>query len=296
MKQHSSFAAIIKSVPAVLAGNFLYALTITVFLLPAGLVVGGTTGIGLTLNHLWNIPLSAFVLVFNIAMLLLGMVVLGKAFVANTLLSTFLSPIFLELCQQLWGDRVLTDDLLLSTVFSGLGIGISVGIVIRAGASTGGMDIPPLILKKLFRVPVSTSLYVFDFCILLMQAMFRPMENVLYGLILVMIYTMVLDKLLLAGHSRTELKIISTKVEELREGILSKIDRGVTLLEGEGGYSKSPTKVILMVIANRELTKVEKIIHSIDPESMIIVNRVSEVQGRGFSLSKRYLDRDDLEI
>lgn len=292
MKNNISFMAMLKSVPAVVVGNFLCALTVAVFLLPAGLATGGTTGIGMTVSHLWGISLSGFVLVFNIIMLIAGMFILGKAFAVTTLLSTFLYPMFLEFCQNFWGDRVLTDDMLLCAVFAGLGLGISLSIVIRAGASTGGMDIPPLVLQKLFRVPISVSMYAFDFCILLMQLVFRPAENVLYGILLVMIYTMVIDKLLLMGQSRTELKIISSKSGEIRDAILQQVDRGVTLLHGEGGYSGAETKLVLTVVSNRELVKAEKVIHQIDPAALIIMNRISEVQGRGFSLSKTYKKED----
>ena len=163
---------------------------------------------------------------------------------------------------------------------------MSLGIVIRAGASTGGMDIPPLVLQKLLRIPVSVSMYAFDFCILLTQILFRPAENVLYGILLVLIYTIVLDKILLLGTSRTELKIVSAKSDEICSAILRQLDRGVTLLDGEGGYLHQRRQVILSVISNRELIKVEKIVHSIDPECFMIVNRVSEVSGRGFSMEK----------
>ena len=112
---------------------------------------------------------------------------------------------------------MLTEDILLCTVFSGLGIGISLGIVIRAGASTGGMDIPPLALNHFFRIPVSVSMYVFDFCILLAQAVYNPPEKVLYGILLVLTYTLVLDKVMLMGTTRTEVKVVSEKAEEIRE-------------------------------------------------------------------------------
>ena len=174
------------------------------------------------------------------------------------------------------------------TLFTGLGIGISLGIVIRSGASTGGMDIPPLILKKTLRIPVSASMYAFDVCILLSQALFRPAENILYGIVLVLIYTLVLDKMLLMGATRTEVKIVSRNSDEIRNAILKQIDRGVTLLDGEGGYLHNKTQIVLSVISNRELPKVEKLIHAIDPESFMIVSRVSEVSGRGFSMKKRY--------
>lgn len=281
-------AKTIFSLLAVIFGNFLYALTVKLFLLPSNLVTGGTTGIALAIQHYFGLSISSFILIFNIAMLLIGWFILGKSFALTTLASTFLYPVSLEICDQLFGNLILTSDLVLCTIFSGLGIGVALGTVIRSGASTGGMDIPPLVLQKLFRIPVSASMYFFDFCILLLQIMFQPISNVLYGILLVLVYTMVLDKMLLFGSSRTEIKIISQKSEEISKAILSQIDRGVTLLNGEGGYLHLGTQVILSVISNRELFKVEKLAHEIDPECFMVVSRVSEVKGRGFSLNKNY--------
>ena len=278
-----------KSILPVVLGNFLYALTVQLFLVPSALVTGGTTGMALTVNHLFGLPISYFVLAFNVLMLVLGYAILGKKFALTTLASTFLYPIFLEICERTLGGCVLTDDMLLCTLFSGLGIGLALGIVIRAGASTGGMDIPPLVLRKLFRIPVSVSMYAFDVCILLMQALFRPAENILYGVVLVMIYTIVLDKMLLIGRTRTEVKIVSLNHHrDICNAILHQLDRGVTLLNGEGGYLRGETQLVLSVISNRELIKLEKIVHEIDPECFMVVSRVSEVRGRGFSMNKKY--------
>ena len=276
------------SLISVIVGNFLYALTVKLFLLPAGLVTGGTTGIALTVNYLTDFSISSFVLIFNITRRALGFFCLGKAFAATTLASTFLYPLSLELLDRVLGDYILTQDILLCTIFSGLGIGMALGIVIRSGASTGGMDIPPLVLQKTVKLPVSITMYAFDVCILLSQALFRPAENILYGVVLVLIYTLVLDKMLLMGATRTEIKVISDKSDEIRDAILTQIDRGVTILNGESGYLHNPSPVILSVISNRELPKVEKLIHNIDPESFIVVSRVSEVRGRGFSQKKLY--------
>ncbi len=276
------------SLTAVAAGNFLYAFTVKLFLLPAGLVTGGTTGMALTVNYLTGISISGFVLIFNVIMLLLGYKVLGKGFASTTLASTFLYPLALEIFDRTLEGVTLTEDVLLRTIFSGLGIGAALGIVIRSGASTGGMDIPPLVLKQFFRIPVSISMYAFDVCILLSQAVFRKAENILYGIVLVMIYTIVLDKMLLMGTTRTEVRIISHKSGEIRDAILKELDRGVTMLEGESGYLHNRTQMIFSVISNRELPKVERIIRDIDPESFMVVSRVSEVKGRGFSLNKKY--------
>ena len=281
----------VKSISAVVLGNFLYALTVKLFLLPGNLVTGGTNGIALTINHFMPISISGFVLAFNIVMLLVGLFILGKAFAATTLASSFLYPIFLELCDRVLGDLVLTDDLLLCTVFTGIGIGVALGMVIRSGASTGGMDIPPLVLKKLTGIPVGVSMYFFDGLIILAQALIRPTENVLYGIILMIIYTFMIDKMLMLGNSRTELKIVSAKHQEISDAILQQVDRGVTLLHAEGGYLHKETQLVLSVISNRELIKVERLIHEIDPECFMVVSRVSEVRGRGFSMNKRHEQR-----
>lgn len=288
MSHHQSIRQILKALPIVAAGNMLYALTVKLFLLPANLVTGGTTGIALTVQHLWNMPISAFVLAFNIVMLILGWTILGRGFAINTVASSLLYPVFLDAFDKLLNGVVLTDDLLLCTVFGGLGIGLALGMVIRAGASTGGMDIPPLALKKLCRIPVSVSMYAFDSGILLMQAWFRPAENILYGIIMTLIYTVVLDKMQILGTMRTEVKIVSEKSGEICEAILHQVDRGVTLLEGEGGYLHGQTRLVLSVISNRELIKVEKLVHDIDPECFMVVSRVSEVRGRGFTIKKKY--------
>lgn len=276
------------SAAIVTAGNLLYALTIKLFVLPTGLVMGGTTGLGLTANYLTGVPISAFVLVFNMVMLLLGLCVLGRRFAATTLLSSFIYPLALEFWQQLLGDYVLTKDVMLCTLFAGLGVGVSLGLVIRAGASTGGMDIPPLILNRLFRAPVSVCMYFFDMCILLSQGLFQSPEKLLYGVVLVMIYTMVLDKMLLMGTSRIEIKVVSEKSEEIRQAILQDLNRGVTLIQTESGYLRQNAQLVLSVLSSRELPKAEKLIHQIDPECFLMVSRISEVKGRGFSMQKKY--------
>ena len=288
MKFPKITATAVRSAAAVVVGNMLYALLVKLFLLPAGLVTGGTTGLALIAEQLWQIPISGFVFVFNVVMLIIGWLVLGKAFALTTVASSVLYPFFLEVCNWVFGDLVLTRDKVLCTVFFGIGIGVALGIVIRSGASTGGMDIPPLVLNKLFKIPVSVGMYAFDFAILLAQLFFRPAENVLYGIVMTLIYTTVIDKMLMLGQSRTELKIISSRSREISDAIMNQVDRGVTLLHGQGGYLGNETELVLTVISNRELIKVEKLIHQIDPECFMVVSRVSEVRGRGFSMNKRY--------
>ena len=272
----------------VLLGNTIYALTVKLFLLPANLISCGTTGIALVVNHLTGIPLTGFILGFNVVMLAAGWWILGKKFAMTTVLSSLFYPAALEILNRLLGDVRITQDLLMNTLFAGIGLGMSLGIVIRGGASTGGMDIPPLVLKKLFHIPVSVSLWAFDFCIMLSQMMFHKAEDLLYGILLLMVISFFLNKMLLLGTSRTEVKIVSQKAQEIREAILSRIDRGVTMLHGEGGYLHKQTEIILSVVSNHEMPKIEQLARAIDPECFMIVTRVTEVWGRGFSHSKHY--------
>lgn len=284
---HPKFKRMLTTVAMTVIGNIGYALMVKLFLLPSGLPTGGTTGLALFMQATFGIPVTAFVLAFNVIMLLLGWVILGSKFAATTVLSTFLYPAALEALNRLMGDVVLTTDPMLCTIFFGAGIGLSLGIVIRAGASTGGMDIPPLVLNRLLKIPVSVSLYVFDSLILLLQATINPPEKTLYGILLTLIITVILDKVLLLGSSRTEIKIVSDKSDEIRSAILGPLDRGVTLLTAEGGYSGEPKQMLLSVVSTRELPRLERIIHDIDPYSFMVVSRVSEVKGRGFTISKR---------
>lgn len=286
-KLHMNWTA--RSVAAILVGNIVYALTVKLFLLPANLASGGATGIALAVHYATGLSVSGILLLVNVSMLVLGLVTLGKSFVVTTLLSTFLIPGALEVADRVLGDFVLTQDILLCTLFAGLGVGISLGVVIRTGASTGGMDIPPLVLYKYFRIPVSVSLYCFDVLILLLQVPLHPAENILYGILFVMVSAIALDKTMMIGTTQTEVKIVSNQSAKLQEAILKQLDRGVTLLEAEGGYLHDKTQVIFSVISNRELYKLEKIAHSIDPGCFMVITRVSEVKGRGFSMDKQAL-------
>lgn len=272
----------------VLLGNTLYALSVKLFLLPTNLISCGTTGIALAFNHLTGIPMTGFILAFNVAMLILGWFILGRQFALTTVFSSLFYPVALEVLNRCLGDIRITEDILLNTLFAGLGLGVSLGMVIRSGASTGGMDIPPLVLKKLLHIPVSVSLWTFDFCIMLAQMPFHTLEDLLYGVLLIMVISFALNKVLLLGTSRTEVKIVSSKAGAIRDVILSKVDRGVTMLHGEGGYLHMPTEIILSVVSNHEMPKIERLARDIDPECFMIVSRVTEVWGRGFSHSKHY--------
>lgn len=276
------------SVLMVLVGNVIYAFSVKLFVLPANLMSCGTTGIALVMNHIFGLPLSEFIFVFNMVMLALGWWVLGRSFAMTTVISSLFYPIALEVLNRTLGDMVITEDVLLNVLFAGMGLGLSLGIVLRAGASTGGMDIPPLILKKKLHIPVSVSLWAFDFTILLSQMMFHPLEDLLHGVLLIIVISIALNKVMLLGTSKTEVKIVSHEADKIRDAILSRVDRGVTMLQGKGGYLQEDTEVILSVVSNHELPKIETLARDIDPNCFMIISRVTEVWGRGFSYGKKY--------
>lgn len=272
----------------VLLGNTTYVLGIVAFVLPLDLVTGGTTGLGIIANHYFDIPIEAFAAVFNILMFAIAWLILGIPFALTTVVSTFYFPFVLGALQKIDGLQELTADPLLGTICAGLLIGVGVGVVIRAGASTGGIDIPPLVLNKKMGVPVSVGLYVCDFAILLVQILFRDKEKILYGIILVLVYTVVMDKVLVNGKSRMQVKIISDYHEEINELIHTRLDRGTTFFLSETGYLRKDMKMLMTVVSNRELVLLQEWVKEIDPSAFIVINEVKEVMGRGFSLRKTY--------
>lgn len=281
-----NYSLIFKNVALILAGNTLYALAVVCFILPNGLITGGTTGLALLFFHQFKVPIAAFVSVFNIAMFALGALVLGRSFALTTLISTFYYPSILAVFQNISSFQNITSDRLLAAIYAGIMIGVSLGIVLKAGASTGGMDIPPLVINKKSGLSVAIVMYLFDFTILLTQMLYADKEQVLYGILMVLIYTAVLDQVLLFGKSRTQVKIISEKYEEINRLIIQQMDRGSTLLHAETGFQRNENPVILTVVSNRELPRLNNLVLSVDPRAFLVINRVNEVKGRGFTMDK----------
>lgn len=273
----------------VLLGNTIYCVGVVAFILPQELITGGTTGLGLIANHYFDMPIELFAAVFNVLMFALAWWVLGSSFALTTLVSSIYYPFILGVLQRVEALRNLTTDPMLGTICAGLLIGIGIGIVIRAGASTGGVDIPPLVFHKKWGVPVSVGLYACDFAILLGQMIFRDKERTLYGIILVVIYTVVMDKVLVNGKSRMQVKIISEKCEEINTMIHQDLDRGSTLFVSESGYLRKDMKTLMTVVSKRELVSLQQKVKEIDPQAFIVINEVKEVMGRGFTLRKNVL-------
>ena len=272
--------------PFLLAGNLLLAFGVVAFILPGGLITGGATGLALFFYHQFAVPVELFTGAFNLVMFVLGAVVLGKAFALTAVFSTVVYPIFLSLFQRVEGISNFTDNPMLLAVYGGAFMGLGIGLVLRVGGSTGGMDIPPLVLSHKTGISVSVLLYGFDTGILLLQAFFSTSEQVLYGLLVVLISSFTLHKVLMVGKSQVQVTIISPCYEKINHEIQTTLDRGSTLLQAVTGHLGAQQMVIMSVVSARELPRLTQLVTDIDPKAFVVVSHVNEVRGRGFTLRK----------
>ena len=270
----------------IILGNLIFALGIAVFVIPNGLILGGSTGLALSVQHFLGIDITITVAIINIVTFLAGFFILGKKFAATTLISTFIFPIFLNYFKDIEKFKNITSDLLLASIFTALLVGTGVGIVLRVGASTGGLDIPAIILNKKKGIPIAVVLYAIDISILFSQMIFSNTEQILYGIIIVLITTMVINKVIVYGKNDFMVTIISEKYLEISENIHNKIDRGTTFIDIQTGYKKNTQQAVMSVISKRELHSLNKLVQEIDPKAFIIINQVNQVRGRSFSLDK----------
>ncbi len=278
----------------IILGNAIAASACAFFIEPLNLTMGGTTGLGIFLGHfLWpdnEFAVSIVVYVANIALLIIGFFFLGKKFALATLAGTILYPSFMSLWtavnQAVNNGNPITSNPLLATVCGALLFGAGVGIVIRVGASTGGTDIPALILHKYAHVPVAVALWIFDISIIVLQVITAGVEGMLYGILLSLIVILMVDKISPIGIRKTQVQIISKEYRKIREMIINKLNRGVTMYVAKTGFLQEHTFVLMTVVSNRDVVKLTSEVQAIDPEAFIMVGVVSEVKGRGFSTDK----------
>lgn len=270
----------------ILVGNLIFAFGLTAFSIPNNFLVGGATGIARSVEYFAHLDVAFTVAVINAVMFLVGYFLLGKEFALTTIVSTLVFPVFLNRFLQIELLSHLTGDRLLSALAGGCLTGLGLGIVMRLGGSTGGMDIPPLALNKKLRIPVAVSMYCIDVFILLSQAVFSDTEEILYGIVSVLLTSVVLNQVLVYGAGNIQVLIISKEYEKINEMIQNRLDRGSTFLPIQTGFEKASQKAILCVLPSRELSRLNQYVQQVDPKAFIIINGVREVRGRGFTLDK----------
>lgn len=275
-----------KTLTGVLLGNMVLSFTVAAFLVPQGIITGGATGIGLTVAHYVPWDLSVIIFVVNVVLFVLGSIVLGKQFALTTLISTFVYPVFLSIMRSIPGITELTDNIMLAALYGGALLGVGIGLVVRVGASTGGTDILALVFHKWFHISLAVFVYIVDFTVLLCQALFSNSEQILYGVLVLIVSTMALNRVMLMGQAQIQLFIITEKYEEVKEKVLKEMDAGVTMVHIETGYGAKQQKGVLCVIPNRKLYSINQLIQMIDPQAFITITQINEVRGKGFSIER----------
>ena len=266
----------------IIVGNFLLAFAVNMFVIPFSFISGGSTGLALIIQHYTGFDFSLIVTCISVSMFIVGYICLGKNFAFTTLLSTCIYPVFIELTGSVSEMFELTHDPLVACVLGGILMGCALGLVIQSGASTGGMDIPPLIIEKYFKVNVAVSLYVMDTIILVLQMLFSSIEGILCGCILIFVTSFVMNRILTFGKSQCQVMIISSKFEEIREKFIRDLDKGVTMFMIETGYYAKDQKALCSIVSQKDLLAIKESIYEIDKDAFMIVSKVQEVRGLGF--------------
>ena len=266
-------------IAAIIFGNLLIALAVTAFIVPHGLVLGGSTGIALVITHLVPLQLSLVVLVANVVLFVLGAAFLGRVFAASTILSTFAYPLAMAILETLpLGE--LVDDPMLAAISAGALMGAGAGLILRAGGSSGGTDIIALIAQKYLHANVSALLWVIDGCVIACQLPFSDTEQTLMGILSLTLLTIVMNRVMVTGRSQVQLLIFSTEYETIRERILGEQDAGVTMVPIEQGYTRRQSKALLSVVPRRKLWAIREMITEVDPAAFWVISEVSEMRER----------------
>jgi uncharacterized membrane-anchored protein YitT (DUF2179 family) len=264
----------------IIVGAGLTAVSVVVFLNPNDVVPGGFTALAMFANRLWGWPVGATLLVMNLPFLLLAMAVLGVQFGPKTILATVLASLLIDVLQPVL--PVVQGDPLLYTLYGGLIYGVGLGLVFRAHATTGGIEIPAKLLEHWRGVRMSSSLLAMDAAVLALAAFLFGLEPALYALIVAWVSARVIDFMETGATASITAFIITRQPETIRDGILEQLERGVTLLEGEGGYTGEQRTVLMAVVRRRETRTLQEIVRVADPDAFVVISPSNEVLGEGF--------------
>ena len=269
----------------VVVGTFILAIAVETFIIPYRILSGGVAGIAVALHPILHISATLIANSVLIILLIIGSIFLGKDFLKNTVLSCVAYPIFTSL---LTGRIHVAIDPILASLYGGLIAGAGVGIVLKTGASTGGMDIPPLIINKLTGIKLSTLVLITDFLTVLLGLFIYDLSAVLLGLVSVFASSAAISKVLtINGTVSKAVQIISVKYEDILKEIDAQLERGATLLQGYGSYTGEEKRIILCVVSDRQYGTLIEIVKEIDPSAFIITTDATDMHGEGFTYGFR---------
>lgn len=271
-----------KNILQISSGAFILAISQNLFIIPSGLLSGGLSGISLMINYTTGIlPVGVLYFIFNLPMVFIAL----KKFNKNFTIISFYAVLIMNISQVLTfkiSGKLGELDPIISAVFGGALSGIGAGLVYRNGASTMGTDIPTMLLKRKYNINIGTSGFTINIMVLVVAAFLFGAEIALYTIIALFVSSRVADHLMLGIGERKNVMIMTKKYDEISKAIIKDVVRGVTLLDGEGAYSKQETKVIFTVVTTRQIVAIKNIVAKYDPNAFITISESSEVRGRGF--------------
>lgn len=263
-------------------GNAICAFSVTCFALPYNMVVSGMSGIGRIVNIFTGFSVSAVVAVFNIALFILGAVVLGKKFAATIALGTFAFPFFMGIFEQMTSLHHMVNEPMLAAICAGVLDGVGLGLVMRLGGSTGGIDVLAMIFNRKLGWKLATVMAGMDIAIFLMQIPVTATEGIILGILYALVYGVVMDRMIVLEQGGYQIMIWTEKIHEVNEELL-KIGFGTSILRGVGGYLREDRDIILCAASNRNFNKVKRAVMAIDGGAFMTITSVSEVNGNGFT-------------
>ncbi|MFZ1354776.1 MAG: YitT family protein [Enterococcus aquimarinus] len=273
-------------------GAFILAISVNLIFLPNQIVAGGASGLSIVLNELfgWNVALTLYAI--NIPLLILCFLLLGKDVGLKTIYGSLINPFFIAITGSL---PPLTNNIFLATLYGGVLTGIGLGLVFRGNASTGGSAIISQIVNKYFKISLGVSVFVVDGFVIATALFVFTKDTVLFSLISLFIIGRVIDRVQVGVLRSKNLFIISDKYEAIHQIFIKELDKGVTLLPIEGGYTQKQGKIIMTVIPEKEFMAIKEAILAIDETAFFVALDASEVNGRGFSV-KRMMEDYSVEI
>ena len=275
-----------------LLGNAMLAFAVCAFIVPQNFMLGGSSGIALTVRHFLPIRLSVISGIAGVSLFCLGWAFLGWQFAAKSLLSTIIYPIIMAIMETSpVGTLFAGEDKLICALYCALIIGMGVGLVVRVGGSTGGMDIPPCILQKYKGIPVGKSLMFFDGSIILAQVLLKGTDGILYSLLILVLTSAVIDRTIVSGEATVQVIIISPEFERIRHEILDNINCGVTMIDIQTGMTGEKRQAILSVVYAKKYPEIRDAALKIDHNAFIIASDVKNVNGQGYTLERVFLNR-----
>lgn len=265
----------------IIIGNLFCSIAFNVFFIPNRLLSGGVGGLGIIIQYLTGIPTGISVFFLNIPIFLLGSKLIDREFTIYAFISMLIYSSILTITRKL-GSYFVVDDIILAAVFGGIFNGIGMGLMFRNRTSQGGFDIIAAILKKKYNINISSGLMAANTIIVSLSSFLFGYKSAMYTLIAMYIGYAVVDKVQLGLNVKKNVIIVSEKADLVAEAILNQLNRGVTFLEGMGGYTHEDKKVIYCIVTSRETAKLKEIVEEIDPMAFFTINDVVEVRGKGF--------------